>query len=70
LINQIKAKDKTKRVIKSCITDEHYEVAKRMLEQYNNKFEDFVGYNELKRMMSKEHQEKIYQQFLNQNKDE
>jgi len=57
LINQIKAKDKTKRVIESCITDEHYEVAKRMLEQYNNKFEDFVGYNELKRL-------------INQNKDE
>ena len=34
----------------------HYEV-KRMLELYNNKFEDFVGYNELKRM-------------INQNKDE
>ena len=48
LINQIKAKDKTKRVIESCITDEHYEVAKRMLELYINKFEDFVGYNELK----------------------
>ncbi len=56
LINQIKAKGKTKRVIESCITDDHYEVAKRMLEQYNNKFEDFVGYNELKRL-------------LNQNKD-
>jgi hypothetical protein len=56
LINQIKAKDKTKRVIESCITDEHYEVAKRMLELYNNKFEDFVGYNELKRL-------------INQNKD-
>jgi hypothetical protein len=57
LINQIKAKDKTKRVIESCITVEHYEVAKRMLELYNNKFEDFVGYNELKRL-------------INQNKDE
>ena len=57
LINQINAKDKTKRVIESCITDEHYEVAKRMLELYNDKFEDFVGYNELKRM-------------INQNKDE
>ena len=57
LIKQIKAKDKTKRVIESCITDEHYEVAKRMLEQYNNKFEDFVGYNELKRL-------------INQNKDD
>ena len=57
LINQIKAKDKTKRVIESCTTDEHYEVAKRMLELYNNKFEDFVGYNELKRL-------------INQNKDD
>jgi len=23
-----------------------------MLEQYNNKFEDFVGYNELKRLIN------------------
>jgi len=59
LINQIKAKDKTKRVIESCITDEHYEVAKRMLELYNNKFEDFVGYNELKRLINQNKDEKI-----------
>lgn len=59
LINQIKAKDKTKRVIESCITDEHYEVAKRMLEQYNNKFEDFVGYNELKRLINQNEDDEV-----------
>lgn len=53
LINQIKAKNKTKKVIESCVSKEHYEVAERMLEQYNNKFEDFVGYNELKRLLKK-----------------
>jgi hypothetical protein len=51
-----KGKNKTKKVIESCVSKEHYEVAKRMLERYNNKFEDFVGYNELKRL-------------INQNKD-
>lgn len=53
LIDQIKAKNKTKKVIESCVSKEHYEVAERMLEQYNNKFEDFVGYNELKRLLKK-----------------
>jgi hypothetical protein len=57
LIDQIKAKNKTKKVIESCDSKEHYEVAKRMLEYYNDKFEDFVGYNELKRL-------------INQNKDD
>ena len=64
LINQIKAKDKTKRVIESCITDEHYEVAKRMLERYNNKFEDFVGYNELKRLINQNKDEWVQQMIL------
>ena len=58
LIDQIKAKNKTKKVIESCVSKEHYEVAKRMLEQYNNKFEDFVGYNELKRLLKKIKNEK------------
>ena len=57
LIDQIKAKNKTKKVIESCDSKEDYEIAERMLEYYNNKFEDFVGYNELKRL-------------INQNKDE
>ena len=50
LIDQVKAKKKTEKVIKSCITKEHFEMAERMLEFYNNKFEDFLGYNELKRL--------------------
>jgi len=53
LIDQIKAKNKTKKVIESCDSKEHYEIAERMLEYYNNKFEDFVGYNELKRLIKK-----------------
>jgi hypothetical protein len=52
LIHQIKAKNKTKKVIESCVTKNHCEVAERMLEQYNKKFEDFVGYNELKRLLN------------------
>ena len=51
LIDQIRAKRKTEKVIKSCVTKEHYEIAERMLEFYNNKFEDFLGYHELKRLI-------------------
>ena len=51
LIDLIKAKKKTEKVIKSCNTKEHFEMAERMLEFYNNKFEDFLGYNELKRLI-------------------
>ena len=57
LIDQIKAKNKTKKVIESCDSKEQYEVAKRMLEYYNNKFEDFVGYNELKRLINQKKDE-------------
>ena len=41
LIDQIKAKKKTEKVIKSCNTKEHFEMAERMLEFYNNKFENY-----------------------------
>jgi hypothetical protein len=51
LIDQIKAKKKTEKVIKSCSTREHFELAERMLEFYNVKFDDFLGYNELKRLI-------------------
>lgn len=53
LIDQIKAKNKTEKVIKSCRTKEHFEMAERMLEFYHYKFEDFLGYNELKRLINK-----------------
>lgn len=58
LINQIEAKNKTKRVIESCDNEEHYEVAERMVKYYNEKYEDFVGYNELKRLLKKIKNEK------------
>ena len=51
LIDQVKAKKKTEKVIKSCVTKEHFEMAERMLELYNNKFEDFLGYHALKRLI-------------------
>lgn len=53
LINQIDAKNKTKKVIESCTTDDHIYVAERMVELYKDKFEDFLGYNELKRKVKK-----------------
>lgn len=57
ILNQIKAKKKTKSVIQSCVTKDHYEVAERMIEQYKNKFDDFIGYNELKRLINKKKDE-------------
>ena len=53
LTDQIEAKNKTKKVIESCNSKEHYEIAERMIEMYNDKFEDFTGYNELKRLLEK-----------------
>lgn len=53
IIEQIEAKIKTEKVIKSCKTKCHFEVAERMVELYHKKFEDFLGYMELNRMIKK-----------------
>jgi hypothetical protein len=47
ILNQIKAKNQ--KVIESCLTTTHLECAERMVELYHQKYEDFVGYNQLKR---------------------
>ena len=57
ILEQIMAKDKTQRVIESCVTDTHFSCAEKMLQLYYKKYEDYLGYNQLKRM-------------INQNKDE
>ncbi len=57
ILDQIRAKDKTQRVIESCVTDTHFSCAEKMIELYYKKYEDYLGYNQLKRI-------------LNQNKDE
>jgi hypothetical protein len=57
IIKQIEAKNKVIKVINSCITNEHFESSLNYVDLYHKKFEDFVGYNELKRL-------------INQNKDE
>ena len=52
ILNQIKAKNKTQKVIESCLTTTHLECAERMIELYHQKYEDFVGYNQLKRILN------------------
>jgi hypothetical protein len=52
ILNQIKAKRKCVRVIESCKTKEQHKSAKNYIDLYYKKFEDFIGYNELKRMLN------------------
>jgi hypothetical protein len=52
ILKQIKAKKKCVKVIESCETKEHYKSAYNYINLYHNKFEDFIGYNELKRMLN------------------
>ena len=49
LINQIGAKNKAMCIIESCVSGDHFNAAEKYIELYYNKFEDFLGYNELKR---------------------
>lgn len=53
LINQIGAKSKAFDIIFSCQTYDHFTAAEKYIELYYNKFEDFLGYNELKRELQK-----------------
>jgi hypothetical protein len=53
LIKQISAKSKAFDVINSCVTGDHYNAAQNYIELYYNKFEDFLGYNELKRELQR-----------------
>ena len=52
IIKQIEAKNKAIKVINSCKTDEHFESSLNYIDLYYKKFEDFVGYNELKRLIN------------------
>jgi hypothetical protein len=52
------AKSKCVAVIESCKTLEQLKVAKRFIELYNKKYEDFLGYNMLNRKIN-ENEESI-----------
>ena len=58
IIELLKAKNKCVRVIESCITLEQLKVAKKCVELYDKKYEDFLGYNMLIRKI-KENEESI-----------
>ena len=45
-------KNKAIEIINSCETDEHFEYSLNYIDLYYKKFEDFVGYNELKRLIN------------------
>ena len=53
IIKLLEAKNKCVRVIESCITLEQLKVAKKYVELYNKKYEDFLGYNMLIRKINK-----------------
>tara|TARA_B110000503_G_C6776167_1_gene261402 strand:- start:89 stop:268 length:180 start_codon:yes stop_codon:yes gene_type:complete len=52
IIKQIEAKNKAIKVIGSCETEEQLNFALNYVELYYKKFEDFIGYNELKRLIN------------------
>ena len=53
ILKQIEAKNKAIVIINSCETDEHFESSLNYIELYYKKFEDLIGYNELKRLIRK-----------------
>jgi hypothetical protein len=52
LLKQIESKQKCVLVIESCINKEQLQSAYNYVKLYYNKFEDFLGYNELIRMIN------------------
>ena len=58
IINLLEAKSKCFKVIESCETLEQLEVAKKYVELYDKKYEDFLGYKMLIRKI-KETEESI-----------
>ena len=52
LMNQINSKNKALRVIESCKDKTQLNVALNYVELYYKKYEDFLGYNELKRVIN------------------
>jgi len=46
-LKMLEAKEKARAVILSCKTISHLETSKQYVELYNDKFEDFLGYQEL-----------------------
>ena len=53
ILRQLEAKKKAIKIIHSCTTKNQIESAKKYVELYNTRFEDFLGYQELKRELEK-----------------
>jgi hypothetical protein len=56
LLKQIEAKQKCTLVIESCVNKEQLESAHNYVKLYYKKFEDFLGYNELIRMINNKYE--------------
>jgi hypothetical protein len=54
ILKQIESKNKAIRVINSCVTDEQLNSALNYIELYYKRFEDFIGYNELKKNIERQ----------------
>lgn len=50
--NQIKSKNKAINIIQSCKNILHIDSAHRYIELYYNKYEDYLGYNELLQLLN------------------
>lgn len=53
IYKQLESKEKAIKVIESCKTLEQLNGALQYIQNYNKVFSDMVGYNELKRLISK-----------------
>jgi hypothetical protein len=56
LLKQIEAKQKCVLVIESCLNKDHLKSAYNYVKLYYDKFEDFLGYNELIRMINNKYE--------------
>lgn len=56
LLKQIEAKQKCFLVIESCVNNHQLKFAYNYVNLYFKKFEDFLGYNELVRMINKKYE--------------
>ena len=53
IVRQIIAKTKAMDVINSCVNGDQFESAENYIELYNERFQDFLGYNDLKRELQR-----------------
>ena len=51
ILYMINAKNKAVNIINSCFTRQHLDVANTYIELFKNKFDDFLSYTELRKLL-------------------